>query len=601
MQKINNRITFLALWILLLSTIFVVSPWLWNPTEAGKYFYFAVALGVSLPVAVFSFFSSRLTFSVCLTDVAIFCFVAWVFVRGAFGDMRSGMELWFFMLLLPLYLTIRISLIGKGNTSVAERIRPLLLVIVSATTVEAIWGFLQLYGVVKSYNGIFSISGSFFNPAPYSCFLACGVLLALYFMLKGRSKAEKLLGIVCAISSLTILPATMSRASWIAVLVGSLFLVYGLYFFSLNKLIQQRKSRIFKWLLATACVILVALFLAGVYFIKKDSANGRMLIWRTSTTLVQERPLVGSGFNSFQPLYCGAQASYFTTGNATEEELLLADVPEYAFNEYLQLTVEHGIIGLLLFLFVAYSFFAKQTTAANDGLEHAVKGSLAAFLVFAFFSYPFSVSALAILFVVLAAISASLLPPIKQFSHRWVGLAAVILCFGMTVYACSQILSRYTVYCEWQQAQKYYHAGSWKQAEAKYSHLYPKLNFQKHFLFEYALCLSKTGQHEASNEVLRCFLYFGSDPMAYNCMGENYKQLKDYEKAESMYLLAFRTVPNRHYPLYLLMKLYNDNGAAEPAKKMAALLLEKQAKVNSTAIEEMQEEARKILELQAAN
>lgn len=321
--------------------------------------------------------------------------------------------------------------------------------------------------------------------------------------------------------------------------------------------------------------------------------------------LVRENPLTGSGFGSFQALYCDAQADYFISNKATEEELMMANVSEYAFNEYLQITVEHGIVGLLLFLFVIYSFFAKRGKGngiidaagqENDGIKSAIQGSLIAFLIFAFFSYPFSISALTVLFVVLAAISASLSPPIKWLSLRRIGFAVLFVCFGLTIYSGIRILSQYPVYLEWKSAQIHYNTKNWKKAEEQYTCLYPNLNQQKYFLFEYALCLSETGQYEASNNIFFRFLYFGSDPMVYNCIGNNYKNMEEYEKAENMYFLAFHTVPNRHYPLYLLMKLYIDSGFPEKAKVIAEILLEKPVKVESTAIEEMLEEARRILD-----
>ena len=46
-----------------------------------------------------------------------------------------------------------------------------------------------------------------------------------------------------------------------------------------------------------------------------------------------------------------------------------------------------------------------------------------------------------------------------------------------------------------------------------------------------------------------------------------YKEMGNYRKAENMYIRALQIVPNRHYPLYLLMKLYKDNGQTEKAKK----------------------------------
>jgi len=78
-------------------------------------------------------------------------------------------------------------------------------------------------------------------------------------------------------------------------------------------------------------------------------------------------------------------------------------------------------------------------------------------------------------------------------------------------------------------------------------------------------------------------------------MGNNCKEMGEYIKAEKMYLRASQIVPNRHYPLYLLMKLYQETGQVDKAKEMANTLLEKPVKVWSTAIREMQEEAKRQL------
>ena len=45
-----------------------------------------------------------------------------------------------------------------------------------------------------------------------------------------------------------------------------------------------------------------------------------------------------------------AQDAYFATEEATEQEEWVAGSPEYGINEYLQLGVELGIVGSILFL-----------------------------------------------------------------------------------------------------------------------------------------------------------------------------------------------------------------------------------------------------------
>ena len=186
--------------------------------------------------------------------------------------------------------------------------RLLMWVILFVITVYALWGLLQLHGYMKSYNNLFAISGSFFNPGPYAGFLACGVPLALHSVLKGNNRAEKILGIVCLVSVGLVIPATMSRAAWLAVVAGSVpVILLQSKIIPLN-IIQKSKNVtivIFVSIAIFACV------LYGLYSFKKNSADGRLLIWQVSAGLVSDKPLAGSGLGSFQALYDGAQADYF--------------------------------------------------------------------------------------------------------------------------------------------------------------------------------------------------------------------------------------------------------------------------------------------------
>jgi hypothetical protein len=58
--------------------------------------------------------------------------------------------------------------------------------------------------------------------------------------------------------------------------------------------------------------------------------------------------------------------------------------------------------------------------------------------------------------------------------------------------------------------------------------------------------------------------------------------------------------PSRFYPKYLLAKLYDESGQNEKAVEVAKELLEKDIKIESTAIQEMREEMKKIIEKQDA-
>jgi O-antigen ligase len=581
-------------------------------TVNGKYFYFAFFIAAATPVTVYFLLQRKATFRLCLTDIAVLCFVAWVAFCCVVNRAHPGMNLWLLMLLVTLYIIVRSSL--------QVSIRMLLLIIVGAATVEAIWGLLQLHGFLKSYHSWFATTGSFFNPGPYAGFLACCVPLALYCIFSNSGKAEKRMGVACLVAVGLILPATMSRAAWLAVVAGCFPVLWKWFKVSSSKFqvssFKFPSSVSIRIAAITVSVLLTVSLLAGAYMMKKQSVEGRLLVWRVSTMLIRENPLTGSGLGSFQTLFGDAQAEYFLSGKASEKQKLLADTPEYAFNEYVQITVESGIVGLLLFLGIIYSFFVKTRKGGDkpspydctcppiDGIVSAVRGSIIAFLVFAFFSYPFSVLPLTMLFVVLAAMSASLSQPINVSSiknqiqnliqKKIINYSACVLCLVLSGYASAQILSRYPAYRDWASVQILYDENHWEQAIDEYQRLYPKLKRQKQFLFEYARCLSATGKYEKSNEMFVRFLRFGSDQMIYNCMGDNYKNMGEYEKAEKMYLHASEIVPNLHYPLYLLMKLYRDSGQTEKAKLMANTLLEKTVTIPSDAINEIREEAKKV-------
>jgi tetratricopeptide (TPR) repeat protein len=77
-------------------------------------------------------------------------------------------------------------------------------------------------------------------------------------------------------------------------------------------------------------------------------------------------------------------------------------------------------------------------------------------------------------------------------------------------------------------------------------------------------------------------------------VGKNYQAMKQYDLAEANLLKSTLIVPNRLYPWYLLMKMYDEMGKEEKAQRAADMVLTKEPKVQSTAVREMREEAGKL-------
>lgn len=89
-----------------------------------------------------------------------------------------------------------------------------------------------------------------------------------------------------------------------------------------------------------------------------------------------------------------------------------------------------------------------------------------------------------------------------------------------------------------------------------YYELLSQLEGNKRFLFNFGVILAKAGRHNDSNDMLRRGTLISNDPMFLVLQGNNYRDMGAFDEAEAMYLKAWHTMPNRIYPLYQLMKLY---------------------------------------------
>ena len=92
--------------------------------------------------------------------------------------------------------------------------------LITAGALEAVWGLLQVYGYEPSNHSLYALTGSFYNPGPYSGFLAMCLPVALHEWLEGK-RIGKHLALVALMLMLVVLPSGMSRSAWLAALVAS--------------------------------------------------------------------------------------------------------------------------------------------------------------------------------------------------------------------------------------------------------------------------------------------------------------------------------------------------------------------------------------------
>ncbi|WP_301088039.1 O-antigen ligase family protein [Bacteroides acidifaciens] len=457
---------------------------------------------------------------------------------------------------------------------------------------EAIWGLRQIYGLDASNHSLYALTGSFYNPGPYSGYLAMIFPLCLYEWLNLKERTERTwaeqgkyyiaLGVMLLI--LCVLPAGMSRSAWIAAAISGTW-VYGMHASWGSKL--KEFGRKYKKKLVLACIVgSVIIIVAGyaLFQLKATSANGRLFMWKISSMAIAESPVIGHGTGNFVSAYGRAQENYFANGEFSETEELVAGSPEYAFNEYLQVAMEYGIPFLLVVSLVIAFCLWKGSSEGRIG----ICGGVISFLVFSFSSYPMQIPGFAVTFYLLLAACA-------------IGRSKVILFLFISMMALLGTYywknNQYAACKDWYRSKMLYNIGAYQSAKEDYGKLYPELANRGAFLFEYGYSLHKLKEYDNSTRILEEAMTHSNDPMILNIIGKNYQALGDYEKAEEYLIRSTHRLPGRIYPYYLLAKLYAEPQYLQPEKlKYAAeIVLTKEPKVQSTAVREMREEVKKLL------
>ncbi len=541
----------------------------------------------------------------------------------------------------------------------------LLLVAVSVGgVVQAIYGNLQLWGIYSSHHSLFKLTGSFFNPGPYAGYLASvfPVVVGLYifklnlltkasnsfmkflaqmlnrvtnwikiispnFIIKFRKKniAEEQnvksdlanvslfssVFFIIGILMVLVLPATRSRAAWLAVLVSSFFLLSIRYQFK-YKFFEFFNTKLKRAGVIILGIILLSITSFGIYHLKEGSSNGRILIWKVSLNMIKDQPLLGAGFDQFKANYMNYQANFFRD-NPNVPEAIVAGDSNYAFNEVIQQTTENGIFSFLLIGLILFVIFSKsknkkyEEAESNDDekLIYITKAGIISVLIFSLFSYPTQILPVKLSLVLYLAIIGALSPRrmqiklpekltgkiTRQSLNVISGLVLLFLVIGGGKY----IYNYQEAFANWKKAFKLYQFGAYSECLEDYKKAYPILRRNGEFLTNYGKALSMAERHNQAIEILESASESFPNTVVYTALGNSYQSIGKIKKAEEAYLQAWYMIPSRFYPLYLLAKLYDETGQTEKAVEIAYRILRKEVKVHSTAIEEIKEEMRKII------
>ena len=464
-------------------------------------------------------------------------------------------------------------------------------------------------GQLISGNGrhhIFALTGTFQNPGPYSAYLMiagsivlCRVPFTIYHLqahfphlfsgiyhlsLANRWarrfwKNERMKSIVketvyyslsvIAFLPLLILPATWSRAAFVGMGVCALWIF------------KKRYWR-FRWYVWGALVAVAVAF----YFIKRGSADGRSLIWMASLTTWMHDMWLGVGVGGFRHA-CAEGIAEMWNANPDSAKFASAGVTDYAYNAMVQILVEQGLVGALLWITITLLAMWRLYK-----LSVSLFMGMLSLLVFSMFSYPFELLPYRIIAVMVFAWSES-----RDKSTLCLHLNKIICTFV------SIITIAFSWFLKTEITERIEHdkdatlfAGMRNSAFlSDYYELLPYETDNPQYLFDFAKTLREETRYEDSNAILRMGTQVSADPMFYIIMGNNYRDEQLYDLAKETYEKAYSIMPNRLYPMYLLMMMYADKGDEALANDMAKRVRHSYVKIESNATKQMQEKADSIL------
>jgi len=326
--------------------------------------------------------------------------IAWVFVgfvvagagrlyrqRHLPGRAALALAVWIFALSLSAALGSEVSLralidalLPCGNFLllfwIAPRSHRLVLALVASGTLAASVAILQylhldpfrLFGMASSIQGssriqVFSTLG---NPNFVASFLACVLPLTLVCAttagLVGRPRAR--LSSFATLIQAGAIVATGSRAPILALLAASAWLLF-------------RRNRLWMRFLGFGLPITALLLLFSPARPLQETMAGRFYIWKVVGKHILEIPLTGYGPGAFSLRFAEWETAQLRLSPENADRAF-AGFQDHAHNDYLEILVDHGFIGLaafMLMLFLSVPAFRKSRDPGSrfeDGFIAAV-------------------------------------------------------------------------------------------------------------------------------------------------------------------------------------------------------------------------------------
>lgn len=450
--------------------------------------------------------------------------------------------------------------------------------IIVSGIVQSIIALLQLVSIVPSNHSNFLVTGSFDNPALLGLYIAAIIPILLWLLINKHLSILRIIFYGGLLLMIMALAASGSRSAWLGCIASSLLIIARS---------NVRKDKFYKFIpelrfgrIVKTFIVIAGLAMFGymMYEFKPTSANSRLFIWAISLRVFFMNPIWGVG-KSFSYEYMSAQSQYLTTHPLTPF-MRMADNIHHSYNEFIQISVQYGLVGLLIFIMILYLIISKRC----EGLIGAFKYALIGVVLAGMSSYAVSsYSLLLIVFMYLGIVCRKHehSSDYKNVGHCHVRHRTALHLFGIPLLLTG---SAYTISIfYWNLALK--HISNETSLEyLKYSNIASiMLNSDGYFLNSHGKCLNLQKEYTKSNSVMSKARKIRYSSYSEILVGDNYLGLQEYNKADKAYSIASNLVPTHMYPLYKLAKCQFIQGDTAMFIKTADKIASLPIKVNTAS------------------
>ncbi len=516
---------------------------------------------------------------VVLTNLIVIIFFGTIFLISARFNNEHNTVKWFVLAFgIVSWLVLSLLCVKDLNKILSELYSNLILkCLFIIGTIQALYILVQLFDILPSNHDYLKVTGSFENPAGAVSLLVLLFPVGMHIQYHSKGR-ERFYIFIQLLFYLVAIAACQSRTGLIAAILST-----SVYF-----LVEHSSFRRFVTRPIVFCCIVSIGVLASyaTYKWKVDSSNGRLLILFVSLGMISRKPLLGYGPHGFTSNYMVSQADFFLN-NSDSSYSILADNIIHPFNEYINITVNYGIIGLVGFIGV-WIFLSIILIKRQDNGKSLWLSVLAAFAVLCAFSYPLHYAHVWFIMLMLATYSLRIYIPHER--HWAVRIPIMILCLAGLIYL-GQIVRNEL---RWKIVEDKALEGYSFSMQKYYEKLYPKMKRNHLFLYNYAAEQNICGIYAESMKTAMESQKKLNDYEIQLLLADNYENIGDSAMAVATYSLAHNMIPNRFAPLYCLMDFYNSCGDSVKALDYAFQILEKPVKVPSDAINNMKIKAMEL-------